>query len=153
MERETFEESKENHNQFNRRLTVSKLDSFQKPPKEAEEKPKPMPVFEKTPDSAEHRSYLQTSRHVEVHHTYTGPEHGSVRHFIKNIADENDRLHHQTKKALTVQNQELALNHMLMSLECLRLVEVVRQYENSVKTLTGDIDTLEKDVAERGRQP
>lgn len=146
--REVEEETKENLNLVNRRMTVSRLEPFQKPPKELEERPKVHPLKEQSPQTTDRRSYLDSPQYKDPHPVQ---EHDAVRHFIKNIADENDRLHRQSKKALVGNQQDLAVNHMLLGVEVLRLVEVVSHYENSVKGLTTDLEALEKEAIAKGK--
>jgi hypothetical protein len=76
---------------------------------------------------------------------------GNVREYIRNIADENDRLHLQNQKALKNQVNNMHLSHALLGFEVLRLVNLVKQYENSIKTLKNDIDAMEKAANDRAK--
>lgn len=150
MDRNLFhEEAKENGNTSNRRPTPGKLDAFHKPPRENSAKIRMPREIEKSPESANKRSVAMTPMYTEREPQL---EHNDVREFVRNIADENDKLHQQQKKALFKQNDKLAMNHTLMSIEVLRLLGIVKQYEDNIRILNADVDSLENTLKNRGKE-
>lgn len=141
------EEAKENTNLDNRRLTLGKLDAFQKPPRENSERHRVAREIEKSPESGHKRSTMVTPPYTERE---PQPEHSAVREFVRNIADENDKLHMQQKKWLSTQNDKLAMNHALMSIEVLRLNGVVKHFEDNIRLLNSEVDALERGLQSKG---
>ena len=122
------------------RGTYGILDSFKKEP-EAEKPLTPPRVSrlkmpEKSPDTENEVPARQpTFKDMK-------PENGPMKDYIRNIADENDRLHSQNQRMMKAQLNRMSIDHALLGIEVTRLIAIIKEYESTVEKLKAETATL-----------